>query len=125
MTRNLDDLSSRSKPKFFEFLARCTEAGIAVMIVNVLRTEAEQAENIKKGVSWTKNSNHLPKPPEMKSEAIDICPYEMWSLYGPDKLEWNSDDPVWQKLGEIGKKIGLGWGGDWKQKDMGHFEFKL
>lgn len=30
----------------------------------------------------------------------------------------------WQRLGELGKKFGLTWGGDFKRiKDLGHFEF--
>lgn len=41
---------------------------------------------------------------------------------GSNKLDWATDEPVWQVLGEIGEKLGLRWGGRWQQKDMGHFE---
>jgi len=27
-------------------------------------------------------------------------------------------------MGEIGKKYGLVWGGDWKEKDLPHFEMQ-
>ena len=118
MSRALDDLSPRFKPIALELLARLVEANIPVVIVDTLRTDAEQAENIRKGVSWTKNSKHL------TGDAIDICPYAVWDAHWPDKLLWDAADPIWQKLGAIGESLGLRWGGRWQQKDMGHFELQ-
>lgn len=117
MSRSLDDLSPRMFPVACELLARCTEQGIAVAIVDTLRTPEEHAANLKKGVSWTTHSKHL------DGDAIDICPYATWDVHGPDKLNWDGSDPVWQKLGAIGEAIGLRWGGRWKVKDWGHFEY--
>ena len=54
--------------------------------------------------------------------AIDIAPYLVWQLYGPDKLQWDASAQVWQTIGALGEKLGLRWGGRWKQRDMGHFE---
>lgn len=128
------------KLKSFELIARCAEQGIPLMIINTLRTSAEQEANIKNGVSWTKNSRHLPAPhwascmksvgPSFdcscpnagKSRAIDICPYSIFQLDGPDKLKWDSDSPVWETIGRIGESLGLKWGGRWTKRDMGHFE---
>lgn len=116
MSRRLDDLSSDFKPLAFEFLARLVEAGIPVMVVDTLRTPEEQAENIRKGVSWTPNSRHL------TGDAIDICPYAVYELHGADKLQWDAGDPVWTRVGKIGESVGLIWGGRWKVRDLGHFE---
>jgi peptidoglycan L-alanyl-D-glutamate endopeptidase CwlK len=116
MSRRLNDLAPTFRPLAVEFLARCVEAGIAVLIVDTLRTKEEQAENLRKGVSWTMNSRHL------TGEAIDVCPFEAYALHGPDKLQWNASDPVWLRLGVIGEAVGLVWGGRWKVKDLGHFE---
>ncbi len=117
MSRRLDDLDPRFRPVAIELLARCVEAGIQVMIIDTLRTPEEHQANLASGVSWTRHSKHL------DGLAIDICPYDMYQLHGPDKLRWNAGDPVWQKIGAIGESLGLRWGGRWKQKDMGHFEF--
>lgn len=116
MSRSLDDLDPTFRPKAVELLARLVEAGIPCMIVDTLRTPAEHAANLAKGVSWTKHSKHL------DGLAIDVCPFDVYQLHGSDKLQWDTSDPVWLKIGLIGKATGLRWGGDWKQKDMGHFE---
>ena len=117
MSRRLDDLSDRFRPKAFELLAGCLEERIPVMIIDTLRTMKEQENNIAKGVSWTLNSKHL------TGDAIDICPYGQFDLHGVKKLQWDASDPAWQILGRIGESIGLRWGGKWRTPDMGHFEY--
>ena len=42
MDRTLDSLNPKFKSIAIELLARLTEAGIVVMIINTLRTDAEQ-----------------------------------------------------------------------------------
>jgi len=134
MSRKLDDLSDRFRPKAFELLARLTEAGIPVMIIDTLRTEAEHQANLASGASKAVLSKHLPlrlREPLVegdenaeKSDAIDICPYSVYELSGPDKLQWDSSDLVWRRIGMIGESIGLRWGGRWKSPhDPGHFEW--
>ena len=120
MSRLLNDLDPVFRPFAVEFLARCVEAQIPVLIVDTLRTPAEQADNIARGVSWTKNSLHL------VGRAIDVCPYELYTLAaGGDKLQWDTTDPVWLKLGRIGEACGMEWGGRWlRTPDMGHFQYK-
>ncbi len=118
MSRRLDDLSPRFRPLAVELLARLTEAGIAVMVIDTLRTPEEHAANLAKGVSWTKHSKHL------DGDAIDICPYEVFNASGPDKLLWDADHPLWMKVVAIGESLGLKAGARWKQRDMGHFEYQ-
>jgi peptidoglycan L-alanyl-D-glutamate endopeptidase CwlK len=119
MSRKLDDLSPRFRPFAFELLARCVEAGVPVIIVDTRRTPEEQATNLARGVSWTKNSRHL------TGDAIDIAPFEIYQLHGPDKLQWNPADPAWRVIGRIGEALGLRWGGRWRPPDMAHFEFPI
>jgi len=56
-------------------------------------------------------------------DAIDICPYAQYDAHGADKLLWDAGDPIWAKLAEIGRALGLRVGYDWKVKDCGHFEY--
>ena len=117
MSRRLDDLSARFRPLAVELLARCVEAGIPVIIIDTLRTMQEQEANIAKGVSWTLNSKHL------TGDAIDICPFSQYDAHGADKLLWEASDLIWQRIGALGEALGRRWGGRWKVKDLGHFEY--
>jgi hypothetical protein len=116
VSRRLNDLSPAFRPLAIELIARCIEAGVMVMIIDTLRTPAEHAENIRRGVSWTARSKHL------SGDAIDLCLYDTYQLHGPDKLQWSTSAAAWQTIGRIGEELGLRWGGRWTVKDMGHFE---
>lgn len=116
MSRRLDDLSPAFRPLAVELLARLMEAGIPVAIIDTLRTLEEQKANLAKGVSWTLRSKHL------TGDAIDVCPYDVFALHGPDKLQWDATDPIWARVGQIGEACGLVWGGRWTVRDLGHFE---
>lgn len=115
-SRRLDDLAPPFRPLAIEFLARATEAGIPLVLIETLRTANEQAELLLAGRSWTIASKHL------RGYAIDVCPYERYQLHGPDKLAWEAADPVWLRLGTVAEGLGLVWGGRWKVRDMGHVE---
>lgn len=118
MDRKLASLKAPFKSKVDKFLALTVEAGIPVMIIQTSRTPEEHAANLAAGRSWIKHSKHL------DGLAIDICPYAVYDLKGPDKLQWDSKDPVWLVLGLIGESCGMTWGGRWTVRDMGHFEEK-
>jgi hypothetical protein len=136
MSRSLDDLSSAFYPYAIEVLARLTERGIPVLIVDTLRTAEEHQANLLKGTSMTRLSRHLPRymrmacteadPDRNKSDAMDIAPYETYALYGPDKLQWDGGDPIWLAIGNVVETAGLVWGGRWKTPyDPGHLELRF
>lgn len=129
MSRALNDLSDRFRPKAFEFLARLTEAGIQVLIVDTLRTAEEHAQNLIRGTSKAALSKHLDGRARghthRGSDAMDIVPYSQFQLHGPDKLQWDAEDPVWLRIGKIAEGLGLRWGGRWKNPhDPGHVEYQ-
>lgn len=128
MSRALNDLDPRFRPLAVELLARIVEAKIPVMIIDTLRTESEHKANLIAGTSKIKRSKH------QDGLAIDLCPYEVYSVNGPDKLNWDTSTErsllLWRTMGNIGKELGLVWGGDWKKRltdkigwDPGHFEY--
>ena len=127
MSRSLDDLSGRMRPRVVELLARCCEARLIVIIVQTIRTDEEHQANLLEGTSWIDVSNHLDgrayRNTVPGSDAIDLALFDLYQLHGPDKLQWDVEDPAWQKLGRIGEKVGLQWGGRWRTTpDCGHFE---
>ncbi len=133
MSRALDDLSSDMRPRAVEVLARLTERGIAVIIVDTLRTIEEHLQNLQNGTSKAKFSRHLPRmlrrqclpgdPNAEKSDAIDLCPLGVYALHGEKKLMWDGKDPVWRIIAECGEREGLVSGFRWKDPfDPGHLE---
>ena len=137
MNRSLDTLSSQFQPVAFELLARLTERVLAVMIVQTLRTLEEHSQNVAAGTSRTSNSKHVARrlrgvvldgrPGDLdKCDAIDLCPYAVYLLHGPDKLQWNPADPAFRAIGEEAERLDLRWGGRWFDPvDPGHCELIL
>lgn len=143
MSRLLNDLAVDFQPLAFEFIARCTEAGIPLFIVFTGRTQQEQADLYAQGrtkpgpkVTWTLDSKHVIKPERPGAEAMDVVPYDQFQLFGPDKLNWDTETPaalaVWKKIGAIAVSLGLRWGATWavavepiskSKPDWGHIEY--
>jgi peptidoglycan LD-endopeptidase CwlK len=98
-----------------KFLAAVIDTGIDAKIISGNRTWAEQDALFAKRPQVTKArggySNHN------FGIAWDIGIFKN-SAYLPDS-------PLYAKAGEIGRKQGLEWGGDWKSfKDEPHFNLK-
>lgn len=138
MSRTLNDIHPKAQPKIFELLARAAEAQLPLMIIFTGRTPEQQeqlyaigrtdGQPASKQVTWTMDSKHVMSPKQhMKSLAIDVCPYELYTLApGNDKLQWDPKNYAWSKLGEIGQALGLKWGvvdANGTRKDVGHFEY--
>jgi hypothetical protein len=124
MSKKLDDLAPVFKPVACELLARFVEAGYSIAIIGTWRSYEEHLKNVAAGRSWTPRSKHC------DGLAIDVCPYEIYRLVGEDKLQWDGNNPIWQRLGEIGEKIpNIKWGGRFRDSkgkligDWGHFEY--
>ena len=112
MSRRLDDLSDRFRPLAEELIRRAVADGIPVRIIDTRRTPEEHAANLAAGVSWTRRSKHL------DGDAIDLCPTALLATKG-----WSPRSPLWARLADIGRGLGLRCGYDWKVKDCGHFEY--
>jgi hypothetical protein len=130
MGKSLDALASYFRVQVDAFLAECEATFGPMTIEDTDRDPATQAADIAAGRSWTKNSRHLPQPPEQKSEAIDCLPtallsLKLWGWYGTVE----TSDPRWLQMGEIGEKHGMEWGGRWpvnpphSRPDPGHLQF--
>ena len=83
MSRSLNDLAPAFRPLAVELLARLTEAGVPVMIIDTLRTPEEHADNLRRGVSWTTRSKHL------DGLAIDICPFAVYPKGMEFAVRWS------------------------------------
>lgn len=76
----------------------------ATKLWNISDTEALKPN------TWTLDSKHL------HGLAVDFVPMRN------NQVWWAAPEQVWNRMGEIGEKYGLSWGGRWKNKDSPHFE---
>lgn len=78
-----------------------------------LRTKAEALENVRKGVSRTTNSMHLPQKDGF-GHAVDLVPV----VGGQPKWEWPIIYPVAEAVELAADKLGveLIWGGVWDKR---------
>jgi LAS superfamily LD-carboxypeptidase LdcB len=107
------NLSLKTKLEKLKVLAN--KEGIDFKVICGYRSQQEQDRLYAQGrttpgkkVTWTRNSKHN------KGKAFDVA------MLSHGKVTWESSE--YQRLGQLGKSIGLTWGGDWKSRDLGHFE---
>lgn len=120
-SRKIDDLLPVVQDKVRKFLELCHENDIDILITSTFRDNESQnalyaqgrtapgkiVTNAKAGESW---HNHRC--------AIDVVPLRN------GKPVWSEKDSVWQTVGELGKRAGLEWAGDWKKfKELAHFQY--
>ena len=118
--RDITELTPLAQRACRLFMAKCAEAGLDIFITETYRSQARQNELYEQGrtrlwdekgrplkiVTWTKNSRHTSR------RAWDIA-CEGKTLY---------DTKILREAGQIGKSLGITWGGDWETPDMPHFE---
>ncbi|MDF2010186.1 peptidoglycan-binding protein [Priestia megaterium] len=111
---NINKLGDKTKKAAMQFYNYCTQIGLDVLIYETIRTEAQQRQNIKNGVSQTMRSYHL------VGQALDFVPVDakgntLWNGYGATKVK--------QAIAKA-KTLGFSWGGDWKSfKDLPHLQY--
>lgn len=104
-----------------QFEDRCKRAGLNVIITETFRTKAEQDALYAKGRTTSGNivtNCKYPNSPHCWGVAFDFCR----NVRGK---EYDDSDGFFKKCGEIGKSLGLFWGGDFRSfVDKPHLELK-
>ena len=118
-SRRLEDLHPTVAGLARQLVTLAQAEGIEILVTSTLRTFEDQAELY--AIGRTKPGKKVTNAPPGKSWhnfslAFDVVPV----IEG--KPVWNS--PLWERIGELGKGLGLLWGGDFRGfKDKPHFEF--
>ena len=116
-SRNPEDLTPAMQALYAIFRDEMEGAGIDFILTCTYRSQKEQDGLYAQGrtkpgriVTWTKKSKHIER------KAFDIA------ILKNGKITWYAND--YKKAGEIGRNLGLKWGGDFKTtKDYPHFEY--
>ena len=112
--RPLDQLHPAVAELARQFVAKANGAGIEVRIIKTLVTTEEQEHLYKQGLTKARGG----KSTHNLGLAFDVVPVV------DGKPSFN-DVMMFEKLGTIGKSLGLTWGGDWSAfKDYPHFELR-
>lgn len=99
----------------------CEAQGLKIGIGECLRTTAEQDALYAQG--RTKPGNKVTNAPGYSYSSMHQwgCAYDIYRNDG--KNAFDNSDGFFDKVGQIGKKLGLEWGGDWKSPvDKPHFQ---
>ncbi len=120
-SRDIGELLPPVQVRVQRFIDLCQEHDIDLLITSTYRDNESQDALYAQG--RTKPGRIVTKAKGGQSWhnyrcAVDVVPL----LNG--KPNWNTKDPVWQKIGQLGKEAGLEWAGDWtKFKEMAHFQY--
>jgi peptidoglycan LD-endopeptidase CwlK len=112
----VSDLVTELQQLYTEFEAGMAAKGAQFKLTCTYRSQAEQDALYARGrttqgpiVTWKRHSNHTDR------RAFDIA------MLINNKVSWDPKD--YAVAGEVGRFIGLVWGGDWiHSKDYPHFE---
>ncbi|HAN09748.1 MAG TPA: hypothetical protein DCP90_03950 [Clostridiales bacterium] len=117
VVKDLNELLPKVNELANKLILECKKQGIIIRVTETYRSQERQNELYEKGrttagkvVTWTKKSKHTTR------RAFDIVPVVNGkATYSHLKL--------FDQIGEIGKKLGLTWGGSWKTQDLPHFQY--
>ena len=122
-SRKLEDLHPKVKPLMEEFIQKCTDNGIDLLVTSTYRDFESQDALYAQGRTTPGNKVTNAKAGQSFHNyrvAMDIVPLRngkpVWSTSGAD---WT----LWEAIANIGKSCGLEWAGDWKTfKEYAHFQ---
>lgn len=118
--KKIGELRDDLQPIAMEHLRLARDAGIDARITEGYRSFARQEELYAQGRTTPGNVVTNAKPGKSRhnyGEAYDLA------IFVRGKPDWNRPEGEWEMLGEIGKSLGLEWGGDWTSfKDRPHFQ---
>jgi len=117
--RGLEHLHPAVRQKAACLMAQCMVADLPLLITETWRTQAEQDALYAKGrtaAGSVVTNAQYPNSMHCWGLAFDFCK----NIKGK---EYDDGDNFFRRVGEIGRGLGLTWGGDWAAiKDKPHFE---
>jgi hypothetical protein len=115
MITDVNALHPFFRDRVLDLIDQCKAKGIELAFVETYRTHAKQNEYKGMGKKYTRSGGGKSK--HQYGLAVDVVPI----VNG--EAQWDNL-ALWRKIGVIGEKLGLRWGGRWRHPfDPGHFEW--
>ena len=119
-SRNIDDLLPPVAARCRQFIRKCDEAGIDVIITSTYRDHASQ------DALWAKGRS---QPGHRVTNAKGGQSFHNWRVafdFAPivnGKIDWDDVD-TFKRCGEIAESCGLEWAGRWKTfRELAHCQY--
>ena len=120
-SRSLDELLSPVRKRVDQFLAECKLNNIDLLVTSTYRDNESQDALYAQG--RTTPGSIVTKAKGGQSFHNYRCAIDVVPLVN-GKAVWDGANPVWAKIGALGKLAGLDWAGDWKtSKELAHFQY--
>lgn len=115
MIGDLDALHPYFRDRIVKLMEICKTQGIELAVVESFRTHAKQSEYFVMGRKYTRSKGGKSK--HQYGLAVDVVPIV-------DSVAVWDNTALWRKIGVIGERLGLRWGGRWRAPyDPAHFEW--
>lgn len=112
-SKNISDLHPYVTGLCNKLIELCKREGINIIVTSTLR-DTEYQRHLYENVPGSTNTPLV--GPHGFGLAFDVA------LIINGKADWKSS--LWNKIGQLGKSLGLEWGGDWKSIiDKPHFQY--
>ncbi len=137
MDRDINALVPIVREKFLQLRAEAGKQGLEFVATYTLRTEAEQLALFAQGRENIDEVNRLRKNAGLPSITAEQnrrivtrlltashmfgCAFDI-AVLKDGKIDWQ-DIAAYKRLGAVGESLGLRWGGRFKFRDWGHFEY--
>jgi hypothetical protein len=115
MIADLNSLHPYFRDQIVQLINVCRSQDIRLEVVESFRTHAKQGEYFGMGRKYTRSSGGKSK--HQYGLAVDVV------AIVDGVAQWDNQH-LWRKIGLIGEKLGLRWGGRWRAPyDPAHFEW--
>lgn len=121
-SRNPKDLLPIVGGKALALVHACAEQGIDLLITSTYRDH--EAQNALYAQGRTTKGHIVTNAKGGQSYHNWRCAFDVVPLRN-GKPVWDSSDPVWRQIGELGESLGLEWAGRWtgRLKETAHFQY--
>jgi peptidoglycan L-alanyl-D-glutamate endopeptidase CwlK len=110
-----------AKERVERFIALCDENGIDLLVTSTYRDH--ESQNALYAQGRTKVGKVVTNAQGGQSYHNWRCAVDVVPLIN-GKPNWDSSDPVWLRIGELGEQAGLEWAGRWRTfKELAHFQY--
>ena len=118
-----EELEPRTRELCTALLERADAAGVPAILIETVRYEGRQAWLYAAGRTREGRKVTNAKPGETWHDPASRRAFDVVLIDAAGRAWWDAPAERWDKLGAIGKGLGLTWGGDFPGlRDAGHFQ---